>query len=266
MSATAIERETPDVMARLGFAARGVIYSLVGGDALLAAFRSHHAPHGFGGLVHELLQQPAGEFVVGGMAVGLACFSGWLAIRGLRAARHAGGIVKRWLFGIAMVADGVFYAGFVAAVAGQALGVQSGGDRVVHLWTAWLFERSFGRGVTGIVGVGIVLGGVGIVIWAWTTDVEHAVALAPRNKRITETVSRYGLTGRGIALVLIGGYAIAAAIDADPSKAHGLGGVLQDIRRTAYGNVLLLIFASAFFASAFFDFLEALYRRNRDFS
>jgi len=261
MSAEAIERKTPDAMARIGFAARGTIYSLVGGDSLLAALHFQQSPHGFSGVVHEVIRQPAGAFAVGVLAVGLACFGGWLAIRGLTAARHAGGTAKRFLFSIAMVADAAFYSGFVAVVLGQVLGARGGGERSVHLWTAWLLQQNLGRWAAGAVGVTIICGGIGIVIWAWTTDVERAVALAPTSKRITETVSRYGLTGRGAALILVGGYAIAAAINADPSKAHGLGGVLQHVRRTAYGDVLLAVFASAFFASAFFDFIEALYRR-----
>jgi len=76
---------------------------------------------------------------------------------------------------------------------------------------------------------------------------------ADRYRSVTTTI--------GAALVLIGFYLVAAAIEANPSEAHELGGGLQHLRHTAYGSIALLLFALAFAASGFFDFLEALYRR-----
>ena len=84
----------------------------------------------------------------------------------------------------------------------------------------------------------------GVIVWAWTRDVQRPLSLPAQEKRLTEPVSRYGATGRGAALLLVGIYLIVAAIDADSAKVHSPGGVLQQLRHNAYGWVLL--FAPAF--------------------
>src|SRR3981081_1450111 len=48
------------VIARLGFAARGVIYWLVAAFALGAALRSDQRPHGFTGAMQAVLDKPLG--------------------------------------------------------------------------------------------------------------------------------------------------------------------------------------------------------------
>jgi hypothetical protein len=248
------------VMARIGFAARGLIYLLIGGSAARAALRSDAPAHGLADSVQSLIDLPLGRALVVTVAIGLACFAGWLAIRGFNQARRAEH-AKRWLFAAGMLGDAVLYAGFVFVVLSRAFGsATSGGDRDVQVWTTWLFAHAAGRTTVGLVGLGLIAGGISMIVWTWSVDVEKSVALAPRNKEVTEVISRYGLTGRAAALALIGGYLMAAAIDADPSKAHGLGGVLQSLHRTSYGWMVVLLFGTAFAASAFFDFVEALYR------
>lgn len=248
-------------MARTGFAARGLIYLLIGGSAARAALQSGAPAHGFTEAVHDLIGLPLGRVLIVVLAVGLACFAGWLAIRGFnqaRCARHA----KRWFFAAGMLGDAILYVGFVLVVLGRAFGQTSGGsERDVQLWASWLFAHAAGRTMLGLLGLALIAGGFSMMVWTWSVDVEASVALAPRNKGVTVVISRYGLTGRAAALALIGGYLMAAAIDADPSKAHGLGGVLQSLRGVSYGWAVVLLFGSAFAASAFFDFVEALYRR-----
>jgi hypothetical protein len=257
---SAAPRKAATLMARIGFAARGLIYLLIGGSAARAALRSDEPPHGFTESVHDLIRLPFGRALIVVIALGLACFAGWLAIRGFnqaRRARHA----KRWLFAAGMLGDAMLYIGFVVVVLSRAFGEGTGGDRDVQLWTRWLFAHATGRTILGVVGLGLIAGGISMAVWTWSVDVERSVALAPRNKEVTEAISRYGLTGRAAALGLVGGYLLAAAIDADPSKAHGLGGVLQSLRGNSYGWASVLLFGSAFAASAFFDFIEAVYRR-----
>ena len=221
-------------MARIGFAARGLIYLLIGGSAARAALQSSAPAHGFAEAVHDLIGLPLGRALIVALAIGLACFAGWLAIRGFAQARRAEH-AKRWLFAIGMLGDALLYVGFVVVVVTRAFGQGSGGDRDVQLWTRWLFAQMAGRTILGLAGLGLIAGGISMAVWAWSVDVEKNVALAPRNKEVTEIISRYGLTGRAAALALVGGYLMAAAIDADPSKAHGLGGVLQSLCDVSYG-------------------------------
>jgi hypothetical protein len=56
-------------------------------------------------------------------------------------------------------------------------------------------------------------------------------------------------------------YWMSAAVHADPSEAHELGGAMQTVQQNPKGWLLLLTLALAFVASALFDFVEALYHR-----
>jgi hypothetical protein len=168
---------------------------------------------------------------------------------------------KRLLVGTAMIADAVLYLGFMVVILGAVLGSHRGGDPQVHSWTAWLLALPAGHWMLGLLGAGFVAAGTAVVFWAWSGDIEKPLALPPDKKRLTEPISRYGLTGRGAALTMIGIYLVRAAIDRNPVEAHELGGALEHLRHRWLGSTALLLFATAFAASAFFDFLAAAYRR-----
>jgi hypothetical protein len=64
-----------EVLGRVGYAAKGVAFSVVGGLVVWAAVT--HDPQKSAGLdeaLHELLQQPFGQVLLLAVAVGLACF------------------------------------------------------------------------------------------------------------------------------------------------------------------------------------------------
>ena len=113
----------------------------------------------------------------------------------------------------------------------------------------------------GIVGLVILACGIGVIVWAMTTDVDDDVDLPENQKRAIEPLGRYGLAGRGVAASLVGIYWMTAALNGEPSKAHELGGALQAVQQNSKGWLLLLALGVALAASALFDFVEALYHR-----
>ena len=94
----------------------------------------------------------------------------------------------------------------------------------------------------------------GLIVCGHGSATSSAAVAAARQKRLIQPVSRYGVTGRGAALVLIGFYLVAAAIDGQSAEAHELGGGLQHLRHTAMAAIAVLLFALAFAVSGFFDF------------
>jgi hypothetical protein len=252
--------ETVSALGRIGFAARGLVYLLIGTFATLAAFRPEQAPHGFTDSAQALIEKPFGNFVVLAIAVGLACLAGWLTAEALWHYTSGRGY-RRWLLGVGRLGDAILYAGLMFALLGLLFGWRVGGEYELHRWVARLFSSPGGRSLAGIIGFGLALGGIGLIAWAWTHDIVAPLDMPPAEKRLTRPVSRCGVSGRGVALALIGFYLVSAAIHGTPTEAHELGGLLQHLRHTAYGWVLLLSFGAAFGASAVFDFLAAFYRR-----
>ena len=65
---------------RLGFAARAVVYFILGGFLIQAALRANpQAAGGLGEALQRLAQQPYGQILLGAVAIGLVCY-GFFAI------------------------------------------------------------------------------------------------------------------------------------------------------------------------------------------
>ena len=247
-------------MGRLGYAARGVVYFLVGASAAIAAIRPGHRPAGPTDALQLGHGHPLGALFLLLVAFGLACLAGWFTVAGVDAARRSSR--RNWWRGVGMLGDAVVYIGFMIDVAGVAFGIwHGGGDRNLQSWTAWVSAQGYGRVLIGLVGTGVLAGGAGLLVWGLIGNVDKGMFLPAREKRLVRSVARYGIAGRGAAIALVGAYLIAAAAYGNPREAHEVGGVLAALRQVPYGRALIGLFGLAFIASSLFDFVAAFYRR-----
>ena len=248
-------------MGRFGYAARGIVYFLVGASALVAAFMPGSRPAGPSDAVQLGHGHPIGAIFLIAIAFGLACLAGWFTVAGIAAARHPGS-GRSWWHGIGMLGDAVVYIAFMTDVAGIALGLwHGGGERNVQSWIAWISGWGSGRPLIGCIGAAVLIGGIGLVVWGIVGNIDRALALPQQEKRLIRPVARYGIAGRGAAIAFVGVFLLAAAFYGDPREAHEVGGVLAALRGVTYGRVLIGLFGLAFIGSSLFDFVAALYRR-----
>ena len=254
-----VRPSTLTVVARLGFAARGLIYLLVGAFAVAAALGlGQQQPHGIMDAVTALTDTRLQIVLAAVIGSGLGCLAGYFALRGLWHCCRGSGI-RRWLLAAGMVGDALIYVAVMISVLGLVVGWHPDGEREAQSWAAWALGQPFGRAFIGVVGLLILGCGIGVIAWVMTTDIDNDVALPEDEKQIIEPVGRYGLAGRGAAAALVGIYWMSAAIHGEPSRAHELGGALQTVQQNPRGWLLLLPLGVAFAASALFDFVEALY-------
>ena len=78
-----MKQGTTELMARIGYTARGVVYMIVGGLAVLAAFGSGGETTGTKGALHTLVTQPFGYALLAVVALGLLCFTLWRLLQAL---------------------------------------------------------------------------------------------------------------------------------------------------------------------------------------
>jgi len=252
--------EAVTLIGRLGYAARAVVYFLVGASAVAAAIWPEHRPAGPSDAVQLGHGNSIGAIFLIAVAFGLACLAGWFTIAGLATARQAS--ARGWWRGLGMLGDAVVYIIFMIDVAGIALGLWHGGsERNVQSWIAWLSAWQHGRLLIGIVGVAVLVGGIALFVWALIGEVDREVSLPQQEKRLIRPVARYGIAGRGAVVALVGGFLIAASLYNNPREAHEVGGILAALRHLAYGRVLIGLFGLAFIGSSLFDFVAAFYRR-----
>jgi hypothetical protein len=220
-----------------------LVYCLVGGLALLAAFGSGGQTGGSRSALATLLDQPFGKVILGMIALGLAGFAAWRAVEGVTDADHRGGSGKALAIRAAHVLSGITYGGLALTTAGMALGRSSGqGEgQAAQDWTAWLLGQPFGQWLVGIIGL--------------------VVALDADTRRWAVPLGRLGFAARGLVFVLIGGFLVLAAFRSNSSEVKGLGGALQTLQSQPYGWALLGVTAAGLFAFGVFGFVQARYRR-----
>ncbi|MBQ0824105.1 DUF1206 domain-containing protein [Microvirga sp. HBU67558] len=257
-----ISRNPVETLARLGYGARGVVYGLVGGLALLAAMGSGGQTGGSRSALQSLLSQPFGKLWLTLIALGLFGFCAWRVLEALTDADHRGSDLKGWGVRGAHLISGVIYAGLAISALKLALGRASGGgeDQAAQDWTAWLMSQPFGQWLVGLVGLAIAGTGLAFVAKAWRGNVTERLALPADKRNWIVILGRMGFAARGVVFLMIGGFLILAALHASSSDVHGLGGALQALQQQPYGWVLLALTALGLFAFGLFGLVQARYR------
>lgn len=255
-----------EVLARAGYAAKGVVYGLVGGLALLAAFTTRGQTTGSRGALRSLLGHPFGHVLIGVIAVGLAGYALWCFVRAIVDPERDGtgwkGLGKRAF----QFAKGVVHVALVLAAAGMIRGTGASGDDDTALdkWTGRLISLPAGVWLVGIAGAWVAVYGARQLYRAWTTDLDDQLSfgrMGPTAARWAIRFSRFGMAARGVVFGIIGGFLIAAAMHSDASEALGVGGALQTLSRQPYGPALLGIVALGLMSFGGYELIRARYRR-----
>ena len=257
-------RNTLDVMARLGHAARGIVYCLIGGLALLAAIGSGGKTGGSGSALRTLLGQPFGRVLLGAIALGFAFFAVWRFVEATTDADHRGNEWKGLGVRGAHVVGGFIAIGLALSALGLALGWGGGGggdDRAARDWTAWLLAQPFGPWLVGLVGLGIVGVGIAFLAKGWRGKVTEHLVCSRDVARWAVPAGRLGFGARGVVFLIMGGFLVVAAVQSRAAQAKGLGGALEALQAQPFGWILLGVTAAGLFAFGVFSFVEAFYRR-----
>jgi hypothetical protein len=246
-------------LARMGYAARGIVYVIVGIIAAQAALgkRGVADQHGVFG---EILRRPGGKFMLGLLAMGLVGFAVWRFVEaGLDPERDGAG--KRALFAI----SGIVHVGLALSAARMALGSGSGGGGDGGAsWTAKLMEAPGGRFLVAAAALGIAGYGVMQLVKAYKSEIDKRLDLSPLSseaRRWAVRASRAGLAARGVVFVVIGFFLLQAGRHENASETRGLGGALDALHDTAYGPWLLGLVALGLVGYGVTQLLKSRYRR-----
>ncbi|HZU68470.1 MAG TPA: DUF1206 domain-containing protein [Ktedonobacteraceae bacterium] len=253
--------------ARLGYAAKGVVYLIIGGLALELAIGHGGAATDQRGALQTIYEQPFGKFLLIVVGIGLAGYALWSFIQAIFDTEGKGRDAKGILARIGYGAVGVAYALIAFGAFQLALGTGSVGQHSstsTQDWTARLLKLPFGQAVVVIVGL-IVLG-IAFYLFAkaWNAKFQNRLALsgvAARLRRWIVGSGRLGYGALGVVFTIIGFFLIVAALQHNPSQAKGLDTALQELLRQPFGPVLLGIVAFGLFCYGIYSLVEARYRR-----
>jgi hypothetical protein len=252
------------VLARGGYAARGVIYLIIGIFALLAALGSAQPKDSHRSL-EALLSQPFGHALVGLVVAGLLAFAGWRVLQATRDVDHHG---KK--FRGLMIRAGLLVGGVVnGALAFFALGLlisglkSSGGsgggetkDLLAHI-LSWEHSNLL------VYLVALLPLGVGIahIIKGWKASFEKYFEADEDVMRYVRPVARFGLIARGVAFIEI---ALLLTISGSRYQAMdppGIKDALNALQNLPAGGVVLMVMALGLIAFSVYSFSEAAWRK-----
>jgi hypothetical protein len=254
------------MLARLGYAARGVVYVIVGILAARVAMGERSRVEGTRGALTEIIDKPFGRVMLGIVALGLFGYALWRLVQaGLDPERKGSdgkGAVKR--LGYAL--SGIVHAGLALTAARMVMGSSSGGGdgSQTATWTGRLMDAPAGRWLVALVGLGIAAYGIYQFYRAAKSDLAKRLDLGGMRARTREMAIRAakaGVAARGVVFLLIAYFLARAAITYDPGEARGLQGALEALREASYGPYLLGIVALGLIGYGLFEIVKARYRR-----
>jgi hypothetical protein len=248
---------------RVGYAAKGTIYLLIGTLAIRLAMGLGGELTDSSGALRTIVEQPFGRALLVIVGVGILAYAGWEITEGLadpkRKGTDAGGLMSRGL----TVLKGVIY-GMVGI---QALRMVMGSgasssDADDYARTAMGFP--LGGAFLIAVGLGVAAYGISQVIDAWKAKVGEdldARQLRSEGGGWLINVGRAGIGARGIILVVVGGALARAGFDRRPSEASSMPEAMWTLFSQPYGRWLLASVAAGLICYGVFQVLHARYAR-----
>jgi hypothetical protein len=245
--------------ARLGYVVSGVLHILIGVLALRLAFGGSSKDADQSGALGTIAETPFGAVVLWVAVFAFVALGLWQLAVALRQqpSSQGSGTGDRLQAGLRAL---IYLALAVTAFAFANGGGESSTKQTTDA-TKSLMEAPGGQFLVGALGVAIVIGGV---VYAFKglrkKFLEDLHALPPGRAGVTvRRLGVLGYTAKGVALAVVGGLFVLAAVTADPDKAKGLDGALHTLRDQPAGVWLLAIVGAGFIAYGIYSFARARY-------
>jgi hypothetical protein len=254
-------------LARAGLATRGLVYLIIGGFAVFAAFGPSRA-EGTEGAFATILSQPFGQILLGLVAGGLVGFAVWRLVQAYFDTDDHGSGAKGLAIRTGMVGSGIIHLGLAMLAAGMVLGWESGsggGGDPTGNWIAAIYEAGFGRYLTW--GAAAVVAIVGVVqLWKGykAAFVEYFRQCPADVMDWVRPLGRAGFTARGITFLIIASLIFYGGLrygSVEGGSTPGLADALTAVEGYGYGWLVLLAIALGLIAFALYSLAEARYRR-----
>jgi len=257
--------ETPlfEGLARAGYAARGVIYALIGVLALrLADGVTTHKPNQQGAM-QQIADQRFGHALLLLTAIGLGGYSLWRLAQALIGHTPEYGEHSA-LDRIGAAGSAVAYAAFTFLAISVLRGTGGNSSAQPKKTTAGVLEWPAGRELVAAAGLLFI----GIGAYQAYLGLSRKFLGYSKTGQMGEGVLRaftaigvVGLVARAIAFGLIGVFVLKAARDYTPKDAVGIDGALARLTQHAYGTGALIVVAAGLIVFGAYSIADARYRK-----
>jgi hypothetical protein len=251
-------------MARLGFAAKGTVYLVLGWMTFQAALGLSSANIEVEDALLEISRQPFGKPMLAAVVFGLLGYVAWRFAQAILDTEDKGdgfkGIVRR----TAYVVNGIAYSALTLAALQFLVGPPvKDGDTPRDLITQFLYYPA-GRYLVGLAGLVVMAVGLIHFFRAYKAGFHKDLDTGKANRRVVRWSNRFGRFGsiaRGVIYGLAGLLIIQAAVYQNPYRAGGPGEALRTLATSSYGHFFLAGVAGGLVAYGIFSLLAAVYNR-----
>jgi hypothetical protein len=242
-----------ELMTRVGFAARGIMYGLIGFLALKTG------RNGDGADALQYLAGESGRILLALMALGFLGYGLWRLSEAALDTEGHGDDAKGYAVRAGGAVSGLIHFGLAFLAARLAAGAGGGGGNSAQEGT---------RMALGLPGGGLLVAAAGailLVVGGWQIArairgdfLKHLDAGAARQEWVT-WLGRSGYAARGIVFLAMAWFVAKAAWASNAGAAGGMGEALASLPETARTAV-----AAGLFLFGVFSLVEARYRRIND--
>jgi hypothetical protein len=252
------------LLARAGFAARGVLYVIIGCIAVEIAFGHSGNQADSAGAVRLVASTPVGLVALWLLVAGFVGLALW---RLAEAAYGGPGPGERKAGSrIAAVGKGAVYGALAFTIAKYAIGAgapKSSNQQSADL-TASVLHHPGGQIVVVAAGFALVIGGAYVAYSSWRQDFLKQLNMAgasQRTRRVVKWLGQVGGIARGVVFAAVGVFLIVAGAKAQPDQAKGIDATLRAFAQTPLGPWLLVVVAIGLVTFGLFSCCEARWRK-----
>jgi len=255
-----------EMVARIGFASKALLYAIVGGLALQAALGTGGKTTGTKGALREVFDKPFGKVVLLIIAVGLIGYAIWRVVEGVADPEGKGGDAKglalRGSFIVRGIAHAIFAMQAIRLISSN--GAAGGEDgAAAEEATSRAMSLPYGEWVVMLLGACVACFG----LYQLYRGVQSKLGKQLNFVRLrTEAgpwaivVSRFGIAARGVVFTMIGVLMINAGRHHNASESGGIGDALAALGNGANGRIVLAVAAVGLVAYGAFEVIQARYR------
>ena len=250
-------------LARTGYAARGVVYLIIGIFALLAAWGSGETV-GTKGAISQLLGQPFGEALLWIMVAGLIAYAAWRLTQATTDPEDHGTDAKGLAARAGLVGGAISYSLltlFTLGLLGSSLGESSSGGGGNGDFLSGILGWKYSNYLVYLVAL-VPLGvGIAHIIKGWKAKFEKYFSAPDNIMRWVTPISKVGLIARGVSFLVVSGMLFSGGARYEPNQPPGLEDALNALQSLPFGTFWLALIGAGLIAFALYSFSEAIWRR-----
>jgi len=252
------------ILGRIGLAARGAMYIVIGWIAIQIALGHPGHQANNRGALQTVAATPAGELVLWLLAIGFFGLALWRLAQvayggpgpgGRKASTRMIALVKVLLYG---------FLGYSTLRFALGAGAPTSNNKQSVDLTAAIMRYPGGQFAVVIAGLVLVGAGAWLAYSAWRREFLREMQFGQARAEVRRVVERLGVIGgiaRGVVFAAAGVFLVVAGLHANPHQAKGVDSTLRAFARTPLGPWLLVVIAAGLVIFGVYSCCEARWRR-----